>query len=164
MENKDAFCISRNNAFIIGFVILLIGIALFANFVNSRQLSDRSRASGTDLNSLPASGYAERVKEVSNACSDIKGYLARQVVSDTGTILFDRFTGYYYSIEKVNPVVTPPPGKLLAGYCATSGVPGGNWCKTITTPTACNADCAWITKGSCALCAPKGADARFICP
>lgn len=162
MDRKDTVNITHNQAFAAGIVFVILLLAVCASYVSSSQLSSRSRAAGADLNAVPGSSFGERAKTVSAACRQLKGYLAWTGKNDVGGAVFDRFTGRYYSLDRVNPVVTPPVGQPLAGYCAVSGKPEGNWCRKIMAEPACKADCNWIT--SCALCAPKGVDGSLICP
>lgn len=163
MQDKDTFCISRNNAIVALLVVILVTLAIVANFVSSQRLSDRSRASATDLEALPLSTYDDKVKGLTSTCDGVKGYLARTVVDTKSGVMFDRFNGHYYSLDKRNPVVTPMPGKPDTGYCGVTGNLVPNWCVGITTETACRADCTWVVKGACAKCAPLGVDPTLIC-
>lgn len=161
MESNDRICITRKQAFLIGFGLLIVAMVIIANLINSRMLSSRSRAAGADLTPLPGNSFEERARSMSAMCEGLKGYLARTGYTSNVKVGFDRFTGRYYSLETVNPVVTPPAGQKMAAYCAVTGVLGDNWCAGITAEPACKADCAWVPK--CGICAPKGVDESLIC-
>jgi hypothetical protein len=157
MDNKNAVSISREKFILIGLFIFFVILALFANLINSKRLSNNSRASGTNQLS-----YNNRVQEITELCTSIKGYLARTEMAE-GLILFDRFSGRYYSLDKKNPAVTPLPAQPDTAYCGSNGVFEKNWCESIISESACRADCVWIQTETCGKCAPLGVDPGIIC-
>ena len=149
--------ILRKNAVIIIIALFIFGFVFLAGYINSRRFYVSPHASGT--NQLT---YTNRVQEITGLCTSIKGYLARTEMAE-GLILFDRFSGRYYSLDKKNPAVTPLPAQPDSAYCGSNGVPEKNWCESIISESACRADCVWIQTETCGKCAPLGVDPGIIC-